>query len=409
MRHSSSDTSIVGVGNRARLGLGAVYPEPPTTSPISRPTLPTADIAPPGVSVGGAAASPAAAALSARVAELLAMLDHSGVVRTANVEPLPDGKTSYDLRILPEARALPGAGAARIGEAVQLVARVAELLMQGRAAGMVLRQVTADGAPIAAGRADVAGLGQLLRTMLPKGTAQLPPVIETIIRRAVDAEAPDRYQSVTELRGDLLKLQQAIPVPARGGTVELTRTAQLLAAMEFPDVVTVASAGPLPDGRTAYALRQLLDGEATLPGRISSAADLTTLMTRLSDAVSQGRDAGMTLRELTSRGATLVLAGGDARAELTALGTILRDVMLATQGPPAPQLAALVQRALDPELPERFESVAELRDELRRQEQAARLIPPPPRPPVEVKPAGQWLWWFVAVGVMLAFLALLFR
>ncbi len=336
------------------------------------------------------------------------MLDHSGVVRTANVEPLPDGKTGYDLRILPEARALPGAGAARIGEAVQLVARVAELLTQGRAAGMVLREVTVDGAPIAAGRADVAGLGQLLRTMLPKGTAQLPPVIETIIRRAVDAEAPDRYQSVTELRGDLLKLQQAIPVPARGGTVELTRTAQLLAAMEFPDVVTVASAGPLPDGRTAYALRQLLDGEATMPGRMSSAADLTMLMTRLSDAVSQGRDAGMTLRELTSRGATLTLVSGDPRAELTALGTILRDVMLATQGPPAPQLAALVQRALDPESPERFESVAELRDELRRQEQAARLIPPPPRPPVEVKPAGQWLWWFVAVGVMLAFLALLF-
>ena len=118
---------------------GPTRPEHPTTSPISRPTPPAADLAPPGVNVAGAAVSPAAAALSARVAELLAMLDHSGVVRVVNVEPLPDGKTGYDLRILPEARAMPSTGAARIGEAVQRVARVADLLVQGKAAGMVLR------------------------------------------------------------------------------------------------------------------------------------------------------------------------------------------------------------------------------------------------------------------------------
>ena len=380
-----------------------------TTSPISRPTLPAADLAPPGVNVGGAAVSPAAAALSARVAELLAMLDRSGVVRTVNVEPLPDGKTQYDLRILPEARALPTSGPARTPEAVQLVARVAELLVQGRAAGMVLHEVTVDGAPIAAGRAEVAGLGTLLRTMLPKGTAQLQPVVETIIRRAVDAEAPDRYQSVTELRSDLLKLQQAIPVPARGGTVELTRSAQLLAAMEFPDVVTVASAAPLPDGRTAYTLRQLVDGEAAAAGRPMSTAEVMTLMARLGDAVAQGRDSGLVLRELTSRGVTLPFGGADPRAELTALGTILRDLLVATQGAPSAPLAALIQRALDPESPERFEHVAELRDELRRQEQAARLIPMPPRPPVAVKSGGQWLWWFVAVAVVLAFGVLLFN
>ncbi|MBK7596015.1 MAG: hypothetical protein IPJ11_12395 [Gemmatimonadetes bacterium] len=241
---------------------GPTRPEHATTSPISRPTLPAADLAPPGVTVAGAAASPAAAALSARVAELLAMLDHSGVVRVVNVEPLPDGKTGYDLRILPEARALPASGPARTPEAVQLVARVADLLVQGKSAGMVLREVTVDSAPIAAGRAEVASLGTLLRAMLPKGTPQLPPVVETIIRRAVDAEAPDRYQSVTELRGDLLKLQQTLPVPSRGGTVELTRSAKLLAAMEFPDVVTIAGATTLPDGRIGFALRQLLDGEA---------------------------------------------------------------------------------------------------------------------------------------------------
>ena len=388
---------------------GPTRPEHPTTSPISRPTPPTADLAPPGVNVAGAAVSPAAAALSARVAELLAMLDHSGVVRVVNVEPLPDGMTGYDLRILPEARALPSTGAARIGEAVQLVARVADLLVQGKAAGMVLREVTVDGAPIAAGRAEVAGLGTLLRSMLPKGTAQLPPVVETIIRRAVDAEAPDRYQSVTELRSDLLKLQQTIPVPARGGTVELTRSAQLLAAMEFPDVVTVASAGPLPDGRIGYALRQLLDGDVPARLGLTSSGDVVALMARLSDALTQGRDAGMVLREVTSRGVTLPFAAGDARAELMALGTILRDVLTASQGAPTAPLAALIQRALDPEEAKPFDNVAELRDELVRQQQAARLIPLPPRPPIEAKSGGEWIWWFVAVAVVLVFAVLIFR
>ncbi|MBL0180398.1 MAG: hypothetical protein IPP98_14975 [Gemmatimonadetes bacterium] len=361
------------------------------------------------MTVAGAAASPAAAALSARVAELLAMLDHSGVVRVVNVEPLPDGKTGYDLRILPEARALPASGPTRTPEAVQLVARVADLLIQGKAAGMVLREVTVDGAPIAAGRAEVTGLGTLLRAMLPKGTAQLPPVVETIIRRAVDAEAPDRYQSVTELRGDLLKLQQTLPVPSRGGTVELTRSAQLLAAMEFPDVVTVAGATTLPDGRIGYALRQLLDGGVPARLGLTSSGDVAALMARLSDALNQGRDAGMVLREVTSRGVTLPFAAGDARAELVALGTILRDVLTASQGAPTAPLAALIQRALDPEEAKPFDSVAELRDELRRQEQAARLIPMPLRPPVEVKSGGQWLWWFVAVAVVLTFLVVLLR
>jgi hypothetical protein len=361
------------------------------------------------VTVGGAAVTPAAAALSARVAELLAMLDHSGVVRVGNVEPLPDGKTGYDLRILPEARALPSTGAARIGEAVQLVARVADLVVQGRAAGMVLREVTVDGAPIAASRAEVAGLGTLLRSMLPKGTGQLPPVVETIIRRAVDAEAPDRYQSVSELRGDLLKLQQAIPAPSRGGMVELTRSAQLLAAMEFPDVVTIAGATTLPDGRIGYALRQLLDGDAPARLGLTTSGDVVAVMARLGDALTQSRDAGMVLREVTSRGVTLQFAAGDARAELVALGTILRDVLTASQGAPTAPLAAMIQRATDPEEPTRFDNVAELRDELVRQQQAARLIPLPPRPPVETKREGEWVWWFVTVAVVLVFAVLLLR
>ncbi|MBK7596014.1 MAG: hypothetical protein IPJ11_12390 [Gemmatimonadetes bacterium] len=142
---------------------------------------------------------------------------------------------------------------------------------------------------------------------------------------------------------------------------------------------------------------------------MATSGDVVAVMARLGDALTQGRDAMLVLREVTSRGVTLPFAAADARAELVALGTILRDVLAATQGPPSPQLAALIQRALDPESPDRFEQVAELRDELRRQEQAARLIPLPLRPPVDVKPAGQWLWWFVAVAVVLAFLVVLLR
>jgi hypothetical protein len=142
---------------------------------------------------------------------------------------------------------------------------------------------------------------------------------------------------------------------------------------------------------------------------MASTADVVSIMARLSDAVVQGRDLGMLLRELSSRGVTLTFAGADGRAELTALGTVFRDLLGTTTASLPPTLTATLQRALDPESPEAFEDVSELRDELARQQQAARLVPVP-TPRLDVREtAGQRGWWFVAVFVLLALGVLLLR
>ena len=141
------------------------------------------------------------------------MLDHSGVVRVVNVEPLPDGKTGYDLRILPEARALPASGPARTPEAVQLVARVADLLVQGKSAGMVLREVTVDSAPIAAGRAEVASPNRAgaspsssclsAKPIRPSGSVVAPAMVTT---------------SGNSIAASNLALRVSSTVPPRDGT-----------------------------------------------------------------------------------------------------------------------------------------------------------------------------------------------
>jgi hypothetical protein len=349
---------------------------------------------------GGESVSPAAL-LATRVAELLAMMDQPGLVTVADVETSPAGVTQYDLRLPTERPAANGRPA--LGEVVQAMTRVAEAVMQGKAVGLSLRADASGGA----GRSEVAILGGLLRALVVRTELPAPPVLQGIVRRAVEGEAPDRYASVAEFRGDLLKLQHTIPAPSRGGTLELTRSAQLLAAMEIPDVVVAVGATPLSDGRIAYGLRQLLDGDVPARLGLLTAGDVVAVMARLSDALTQGRDAGMVLREVTSRGVTLPFAAGDPRAELTALGTILRDLLTASQGASTAPLTATIQRALDSEASEAFADLAQLRDELARQQQAARLLPPPARTLEVRQGTGQRFWWFVAVAVLLAFLALL--
>lgn len=383
-------------------GHSPLHPEDPTTSPINRPLATAAELTPPPVSVGSGNVSPSAL-FGARVAELLAMLDQPGLVGVVDVETAPAGGTRYDLRVPAESSTV--GSRPTLGEVVQAMTRVADAVIQGRSVGMTLR---GDAAPGAA-RSEVAVLGGMLRTLVARTEQPAPPVLQGIVRRAVEPGAPDRYASVTEFRGDLLKLQQVLPVAARGGTLELTPTARVLAAMEFPGVITVTSAVPLADGRVTYGLRQLLDGDMPLPGGMASTADVVSIMARLSDAVVQGRDLGMLLRELSSRGMTLTFAGADGRAELTALGTVFRDLLGTTTASLPPTLTATLQRALDPESPEAFEDVSELRDELARQQQAARLVPVP-TPRLDVREtAGQRGWWFVAVFVLLALGVLLFR
>ncbi len=363
----------------------------------------------PGASLGEAQPTPAAVAFSARVTELLAMFDRSGVVTAVNVEPLPDGRVGYALRLTPEARPVPGTPPAPLGTLVQTAAQVADLVVQGQGVGLVLRDVAGGGGPVASGRSEIAVLGSLLQEVVAKDARALPPVLSTIIRRAVDPEATNQYVSVREMRSDLVKLQQTIPPPTSGATIAFSRVAQSLGQLEFLGVVTVNGVLTMPDGRTGYGLRMLLDGSARGPFPAGATDDVLVLMLRLTDAVVQARDAGMLLREVTSRGVTVPL-GAEARPELAALGTIFRDLMVLTKSPLAAPFAAMIDRALDPDAKERYEDVAELRGDLAAQHQIARLIPQPmsARLDVDIKSSTSRLWWFLLVTGLIVVAVLLF-
>lgn len=337
------------------------------------------------------------------------MFDRSGVVQAVKVEAVPDGRIGYGLRLIPEARPVADTTQVPLGTLVQLVTRLADLVAQGQELGMVLRDST-TAAPATAGRTEVAVLGSLIQTIVAESPRFLPPLLDAIIQRAGDPSAPDRYASVNELRGDLAKLFRTLPAPASGATVALSRVAQVVGALETPNLVAVTGLVTLPDGQTGYGLRVGPDGGTPTLLATGSADEVVTLMLRLVDAVGQGRTAGMVLREVATGSVTLTLSGADARAEVTALGTVFRDLLVLTQTPIAAPLAAVIQRALEPEVEERYDTTEALRDDLAQQHQLARLLPGPitKQTAAALKPRAVWVVWLAFVGGVLLVGVLLF-
>jgi hypothetical protein len=341
------------------------------------------------------------------MAELLALLEQPGLVTVVQVEARPEGGVRYALRAVLESAAPSSAAPSAPSETLAAFIRLAGAVIEGGRAGLVLRDPATRGT-VATSRADLAALGVLLKAVAPRLPPAAAPALESIVRRAVDTSAPDRYEAVAQLRGDLVRLQRTLPITTQAASAEFSRVAQVLTQLDLPDMVAVQNVIALGNGRTSYGLRVLGGGEQPGQGGLIADGDLLGTGIRLGDAILAGRDVGMQLREVATRGATLSLVGLEGRAELVGLATVLRELLPASPQSLLAPLVALIDRALDTEAEERIDDVAVLRDELARQQQAARLIPQE-RPRHEPLPRTSGVWWFVAVIVVLAFLVVLLR
>jgi hypothetical protein len=339
------------------------------------------------------------------MAALLALLEQPGLVTVVQVEPRPEGGVRYALRAMPERAPSSGATVPSAGETLAALVRLAGAVAEGGRAGLVLRDPSTLGTA-ATPRGEVTALGILLREIAPRLPTTLTPALEAISRRAVDAQAPDRYESTAQLRSDLVRLQRTLPITTQAATAEFSRVAQVLTQLDLPDMVAVQNVTVLGNGRTSYGLHVLGGGEQAMQSGLTAGDDLLGAGIRLGDAIIAGRDVGMQLREVATRGVTLPLVGLEGRAELVGLATVLRELLPAMPQPLHAPLAALLGRALEPEVEERLDDVAALRDELARQQQAARLIPQEQLRP-QPTPKSSGMWWFVAILVVLTFAALL--
>jgi serine/threonine protein kinase len=204
----------------------------------------------------------------------------------------------------------------------------------------------------------------------------------------------------------LLGREVAVKVCTFDEAVDVERLlteARVLATLEHPGIVPVHDAGRLPDGR-AYYVMALVDG-VTLSeflGAAPALADRVRVFDRICDAVAFAHAHGVIHRDLTPHnvmigrfGEVRVLdwglaaragtaaAGGtagymapeqahgiaDARADVFALGAILRD--LAAGAAPIPRrgpapMQSIVGRAMAPAPDDRYPSVTALASDVRR-------------------------------------------
>ena len=166
--------------------------------------------------------------------------------------------------------------------------------------------------------------------------------------------------------------------------------AHTLARLEHPGIVAVHDIGRLPDGRV-FTVMMLVRGER-LDVRATRLplADRLRLFDRICDAVSFAHARGIVHGDLKpanimvgAHGEVLVLDWGggrtpgyaapestrqpaDARADIYALGRILRDLRSGLTGRALRPLDSIVRRASDPEPDDRYPSVADLAADVRR-------------------------------------------
>lgn len=188
-------------------------------------------------------------------------------------------------------------------------------------------------------------------------------------------------------------------------TRRIEQEARILARLEHPGIVAVHDAGMLDDGRGWYAMRlvqgERLDRAAT---QFLTLGDVVRVMLRVIDTVAFAHAQGVVHRDLTPGnvmlgpyGEVLILDWGvafdlqqpeqpgtvigtpgymspeqasgstvDARSDLFSLGAILRD-LLVVPGDRIPRpLAAIRDRALQPDPGQRYPTAAALGADLRR-------------------------------------------
>jgi len=243
-------------------------------------------------------------------------------------------------------------------------------------------------------------------------------------------EVPERYELldvighggmgvVWRARDALLGRDVAVKVIAphldgREYSTRLEREARILARLEHPGIVSVHDVGVLDDGRAWYVMRLVKGTRLDVAARASaSRGELLRIVERLCDTLAYAHAHGVIHRDLKPGnimlgpfGEVLVLDWGvaaessaagrepravvgtpgymapeqaaglavDERSDVFGLGAILRD-MIAVHGEPAPRrLHSILTRATEASPGRRYQTAQELRDDVRRLLDGARVL-----------------------------------
>ena len=214
-----------------------------------------------------------------REAQILAQLEHPGIVPVHDAGTLPDGRVYYVMKLV---RGEPLDAAARLrslNDRLDLFLRICDAVSFAHARGIVHRDLKPDNimlgafgevlvmdwgvasmADTAAGtgeilgtpgymspeqqrgtqgvdhRADVYALGVILHSLITKPA---PRSLEAIAARASAPAASDRYESVATLADDVLRFRDGDPVSAYRESV-LERVARVYRRYQLPILLVLA-------------------------------------------------------------------------------------------------------------------------------------------------------------------------
>jgi serine/threonine protein kinase len=214
-----------------------------------------------------------------REARIMARLEHPGIVPVHDAGALPDGRVYYVMKLVRGTRLHEAmADEATVADRVALVSRVCDAVAFAHAQGIVHRDLKPENVmlgpfgdvlvmdwgvasvlsdaspePLVAGtpgymapeqaaggavdpRADVYGLGAMLRAIIPE---PLPPRLAAIATRATAPEPADRYQTVTALTDDLARFRNGEPVEAYRETLA-ERAMRVVSRYRVPIAVVLA-------------------------------------------------------------------------------------------------------------------------------------------------------------------------
>jgi len=173
-------------------------------------------------------------------AQLIARLEHPGIVPVYEAGTLPDGRIFYAMKLVAGAP-LDGylAGAPSLGERLRAIRRVGEVLAFAHARGTIHRDLKPQnvmvggfgevyvmdwGVDAVAGtpafrapeaqldrRSDIYALGALLEFVLPRSAA---PALRAIAAKAMNADPTARYTEAPALLADIERFQDGLAVQA---------------------------------------------------------------------------------------------------------------------------------------------------------------------------------------------------
>jgi serine/threonine protein kinase len=173
-------------------------------------------------------------------AQLIARLEHPGIVPIYEAGTLPDGRVFYTMKLVAGARldAFAAAGPS-LAERLRVIRRVGEVLAFAHARGTIHRDLKPENVmvggfgevyvmdwgveavagtpafrapePVLDSRSDIYALGAMLQFLLP---ASAPPALQAIAAKARNADPAARYPDAPALLADIERFQEGLAVEA---------------------------------------------------------------------------------------------------------------------------------------------------------------------------------------------------